>query len=43
MTIPTRHPEVIKRLKRASSHLKSIVTMLEEGSGGLAVAHSYWL
>ena len=31
MTLHTSHPEIIKRLKRAEGHLKSIVTMLEQG------------
>jgi len=31
----TSHPEIIKRLKRAEGHLKSIITMLEEGRGCL--------
>jgi len=38
MTTHTTHPEVIKRLKRAHGHLKSILTMLEEGRGCLEVA-----
>ena len=29
MTTHTSHPEIIKRLKRAEGHLKSIITMLE--------------
>ncbi len=32
------HPDIIKRLKRATGHLNSIVTMLEEGRECLAVA-----
>lgn len=32
------HPEVLKRLKRAEGHLKSIVTMLEDGRGCLEIA-----
>ena len=32
------HPEIIKRLKRAEGHLKSIVTMLEEERGCLDIA-----
>ncbi len=32
------HPEIIKRLKRAEGHLKSIVVMLEEGRSCLEVA-----
>ncbi|MBU2835740.1 MULTISPECIES: metal-sensing transcriptional repressor [Acidithiobacillus] len=31
MTKHTSHPDIIKRLKRAEGHLKSIITMLEEG------------
>jgi DNA-binding FrmR family transcriptional regulator len=38
MTPHTEHPEVLKRLKRAQGHLKSIVTMLEERRGCLEVA-----
>jgi DNA-binding FrmR family transcriptional regulator len=38
MTNPTAHPDVLKRLKRAQGHLKSIVTMLEEGRDCLDVA-----
>ena len=32
------HPEIIKRLKRAEGHLKSIVKMLEEERGCLDIA-----
>lgn len=38
MTTHASHPEIIKRLKRAQGHLKSIVTMLEEGRGCLDIA-----
>ncbi len=38
MTTHTSHPDIIKRLKRAEGHLKSIVTMLEEGRGCLDIA-----
>ena len=38
MSTHTSHPEVIKRLKRAEGHLKSIITMLQEGRGCLDVA-----
>lgn len=38
MTTHTTHPEIIKRLKRAQGHLKSIITMIEEGRGCLDVA-----
>lgn len=32
------HPEIIKRLKRAEGHLRSIVTMIEEGRPCLDLA-----
>lgn len=32
------HPEIIKRLKRAEGHLRSIVAMLEEERGCLEIA-----
>lgn len=32
------HPEIIKRLKRAEGHLKSIIAMLEEGRACLDIA-----
>jgi len=38
MTTHTTHPDVLKRLKRAHGHLKSIITMLEEGRGCLDIA-----
>jgi DNA-binding FrmR family transcriptional regulator len=38
MSIHSSHPDIIKRLKRASGHLKSILAMLEEGRGCLEVA-----
>jgi DNA-binding FrmR family transcriptional regulator len=38
MTTRAAHPDVIKRLKRAQGHLKSILTMLEEGRGCLEIA-----
>ena len=31
MAVHPSHPDIIKRLKRAEGHLRSIVTMLEEG------------
>jgi DNA-binding FrmR family transcriptional regulator len=34
----TSHPDIIKRLKRAEGHLKSIVTMLEEERSCLDIA-----
>jgi DNA-binding FrmR family transcriptional regulator len=38
MTTHTSHPDIIKRLKRADGHLKSIITMLEEGRSCLDIA-----
>lgn len=31
------HPDIIKRLKRAEGHLKSIIAMLEEGRSCLEI------
>lgn len=36
--IHEQHPEIAKRLKRASGHLRSVVEMLEGGKPCLAVA-----
>lgn len=38
MSTHASHPDIIKRLKRAEGHLRSIVTMLEEGRGCLEIA-----
>ena len=38
MTTHASHPEITKRLKRAQGHLKSIITMLEEGRDCLDIA-----
>ena len=38
MTTHTSHPDVINRLKRAEGHLKSIITMLEDGRACLDIA-----
>lgn len=38
MSTHTSHPDIIKRLKRAEGHLRSIVTMLEEGRSCLDIA-----
>ena len=38
MSIHGSHQDVIKRLKRAGGHLKSILVMLEEGRGCLDIA-----
>jgi DNA-binding FrmR family transcriptional regulator len=38
MSAHASHPEIVKRLKRAEGHLRSIVAMLEEGRECLDVA-----
>jgi DNA-binding FrmR family transcriptional regulator len=38
MSTHTTHPDVVKRLKRAHGHLKSILGMLEESRGCLEIA-----
>lgn len=38
MTTHTSHPAIIKRLKRAEGHLKSIIAMLEAERGCLEIA-----
>lgn len=38
MTTHTSHPNIVKRLKRAEGHIKSIIVMLEEGRGCLDIA-----
>ena len=38
MTTHISHPEIIKRLKRAEGHLKSIIKMLEENRNCLEIA-----
>ncbi len=38
MTAHTSHPDIIKRLKRASGHLKSIIDMLEGDRGCMEIA-----
>lgn len=38
MSLHATHPLIIKRLKRAEGHLRSIVAMLEDGRGCLDVA-----
>ena len=38
MMTHTAHPDVLKRLKRAQGHLKSIIVMLEEERGCLDIA-----
>ena len=38
MSVHPSHPEIIKRLKRAEGHLRSIVAMLEGGRDCLEIA-----
>jgi len=38
MSTHASHPDIIKRLRRAEGHLKSIVTMIEQGRGCLEIA-----
>lgn len=38
MSAHTSHPDIIKRLKRAEGHLKSIITMLETERSCLEIA-----
>jgi DNA-binding FrmR family transcriptional regulator len=38
MSTHTSHPDIIKRLKRAEGHLKSIIAMLEEERNCLDIA-----
>ncbi|MET3119884.1 DNA-binding FrmR family transcriptional regulator [Undibacterium sp. GrIS 1.8] len=38
MSTHTSHPDIIKRLKRANGHLKSIIEMLEEDRDCLEIA-----
>ncbi len=38
MSTHTSHPEIIKRLRRAEGHLKSILTMLEDSRPCLEIA-----
>lgn len=38
MTTHTAHPNVLKRLKRAHGHLKSIISMLEDERDCLEIA-----
>lgn len=38
MSTHASHPDIVKRLKRAEGHIKSIIVMLEEGRGCLDIA-----
>lgn len=38
MSVHQSHPDIIKRLKRADGHLKTVIAMLEAGQGCLEIA-----
>jgi DNA-binding FrmR family transcriptional regulator len=38
MSTHTSHPEIVKRLKRAEGHIRSIITMLEDSRNCLEIA-----
>ncbi|KAF0182776.1 MAG: hypothetical protein FD164_972 [Nitrospirae bacterium] len=38
MSKHTSHPDITKRLKRAEGHLKSIITMMDEGRSCMDIA-----
>ncbi|SPB14117.1 Copper-sensing transcriptional repressor CsoR [Caballeronia novacaledonica] len=38
MGIHTSHPDVVKRLKRAEGHLRSVIAMIEEGRACVDIA-----
>lgn len=38
MSVHTSHPDIIKRLKRAEGHLRSVIAMLEDGRACLDIA-----
>lgn len=38
MTLHATHPDIIKRLKRADGHLRSIIAMLEQGRPCVEIA-----
>ena len=38
MPLHTTHPDIIKRLRRAEGHLKSIIAMIEQSRGCLEIA-----
>lgn len=38
MSVHQSHPDIIKRLKRADGHLKTVIAMLEESRGCLEIA-----
>ncbi|QPK61652.1 metal-sensing transcriptional repressor [Methylomonas sp. LL1] len=38
MTTHASHPDIIKRLKRAEGHLKSVITMIEDDRACLDIA-----
>lgn len=35
------HPEIVKRLKRAEGHLKSIIAMIEDGAPASILHNSF--
>ncbi len=37
-TVHASHPDIVKRLKRASGHLNKVIAMIEEGAPCLDVA-----
>lgn len=38
MSVHQSHPDIIKRLKRASGHLQTVIAMLEEGRACVEIA-----
>jgi DNA-binding FrmR family transcriptional regulator len=38
MSLHTSHPDIIKRLKRAEGHLRSVIAMLEDGRPCVEIA-----
>ncbi|WP_321794722.1 metal-sensing transcriptional repressor [Caballeronia sp. J97] len=38
MGIHTSHPDIVKRLKRAEGHLRSVIAMIEEGRACVDIA-----
>jgi uncharacterized protein len=36
------HPEIVKRLKRAEGHLRSVIAMIEEGKPCLEIAQQIY-
>ncbi|MFD3434458.1 metal-sensing transcriptional repressor [Alteromonas macleodii] len=42
MTVHASHPDIVKRLKRASGHLKSTIQMLEDDKACLDIAQQLY-